>query len=174
MSDKGCSQESAVARAVRTGEWNEGLRAHLRQCASCRGVQEAVRWMQALAAAPQEAMESRDLPDALPDARILWLRAHLRERQAAAERAHSISRWVETGCIAAVCAILGIWLAWSWNEIAGQVASGLSWALFDAWPALWANLNAYGPANSPILFLSALIAISLVTVGVAYPLVSRE
>jgi hypothetical protein len=170
-----CSQENAVAQAVRTGEWDERLRAHLRQCATCRSVQETARWMQALAAVPQEVMRSQaDVPDPLPDPQILWLRSHLRERQAAAERAQRISQRVEIGCIAAVCVTLGIWLVWSWNEIGGQVASGLSWALFDAWPALWANLNAYGPANSPILFLSALLAISLVTVGIAYPLVARE
>lgn len=171
MRGKGCSQESAVARAVRTGEWSLVLRAHLHECASCRGVAEAAHWMQSLAPTAQEAAQ---MQNDLPDPRILWLRARLRERQAAAERAHQILQWVEVAGVTAACAGLGMWLALSWNAIGGQIADGLSWALFDAWPALWASLNAYGPANSPILFLSALVAISLVTVGIAYPLVARE
>ena len=171
MTEKSCSQESAVARAVRTDEWDEGLRAHLRHCATCRGVQDAARWMQALTAQPQEVAESRT---DLPDPQILWLRAQLGERQAAAERAQQIVQWVEVGCITAVCVALGIWLVWSWDEIGGQVAGGLSWALFDAWPALWTNLAAYGPANAPILFSSVLATLSLLAIAVAYPLLGRE
>lgn len=171
MSQTSCSQEMAVARAVRSGEWSETLEAHLRECATCRGVQQAAQWMQALAPAPQEAAPSQN---ELPDPRVLWLRAQLSERQAAAERVHKILQWVELACVTAACVGLGIWLAWSWNGAGGELADGFGWALFDAWPALWANLYAYGPANAPILFLSALVAISLVAVGIAYPLVARE
>jgi hypothetical protein len=175
MSHKTCSRESAVARAVRTGEWDESLQAHLGQCATCRSVKEAARWMQGLAAPAQEAAESgTDLQDTLPDPRILWLRAHLGERQAAAERAHRVSQWVEIGCIAAVCAALGLWLVWSWNEIGGQVAGGLRWAAFDAWRALSAGLAAYGPANAPVLFSSALALTSLVAIALAYPVFARD
>ena len=170
MSHRSCSQETAVARAVRTGEWSEALQAHLRDCATCRSVQEAARWMQALAPGAQTGEAQRDLPEP----QILWLRAQFSERQAAAERAQKMAQWVEVACVAAVCAGLGIWLAWSWNEIGGEIAGGVSWALFDAWPALWVNLSAYGPANAPILFSSVLVAISVLAIGVAYPLVARE
>jgi hypothetical protein len=170
MSHTSCSQESAIARAVRTGEWNEALRAHLRDCATCRGVQEAARWMQALAA-PQPSAQPQN---GLPDPQILWLRAQLSERQAAAERAQKALQWVEIACITAACAGLSVWLAWNWNGIGGEIANGLGWALFDAWPALWTNLYAYGPASAPILFSSALAAISLLAIGAAYPLMARE
>jgi predicted anti-sigma-YlaC factor YlaD len=171
MSRMDCSQEAAIARAVRSGEWNDALQAHLRDCATCRGVQDAARWMQMLAPAPQS---SGPLQEDLPDPQILWLRAQLSARQAAAERGHNVLQWVEIACITAACAGLSIWLAWSWNGIAGEIGDGLGWALFDAWPALWTNVYAYGPANSPLLFTSALAAISLLAVAVAYPLLARE
>ena len=169
MSHTSCSQESAIARAVRTGEWNEALRAHLRDCATCRGVQEAARWMRALA--PQLSAQSQN---DLPDPQILWLRAQLSEKQAAADRAQKALQWVEIACITAACAGLSIWLVWSGNGIGGEIGDGLGWALFDAWPALWTNLYAYGPASAPILFSSALAAISLLAIGAAYPLLARE
>lgn len=173
MSHRSCAQETAVARAVRTGEWNEALRAHLRDCAACRGVQEAARWMQALAPEPPTEFSGQAQHD-LPDPQILWLCARLFERQAAVERARKIAQRVEVAGVAAVCAGLGIWLAWSWNEIGGEITAGLRWALFDAWPALWGSAYAYGPANAPILFFTATIAISLLAIGLAYPLVARE
>jgi len=169
MSRRSCLQESDVARAVRTGEWSEALQAHLRDCATCRSVREAASWMQALAPAAAAPAQGRD---DLPDPQILWLRAQFSERQAAAERAQKMAQWVEVACVAAVCACLGIWLASSWNEIGGEIAGGLGWALYDAWPALWSGVYAYGPANTPILFFSATIAISLLVIGVSYPLVA--
>jgi hypothetical protein len=169
MSYTNCPQESAVVRAVRTGERSESLEAHLHECANCRGVQEAAGWMQALGPAT-----AREAQEGLPDPGILWLRAQLSERQAGAERAHKFLQWMEIACVTAACAGLCIWLLWSWNEIGGGIADRVGWALFEAWPALWSNLYAYGPANAPILFSSAVVAISLVVLGVAYPLVARE
>jgi len=168
MSHRICAQETAVARAVRNGEWNEALQAHLRDCATCRGVQQTARWMQPLAKPSAQWQED------LPDPRILWLRGQLSERQAAAERARKIAQWVEVMCVGAVCAGLGIWLAWSWNEIGSEIGGGLGWALFDAWPALWNSVYAYGPVNTPILFFTAMIAVSVLAIGVAYPLIARD
>jgi hypothetical protein len=133
-------------------------------------VQEAARWMQALAAPQSSAQLQTDLPDP----QILWLRAQLSQKQAAAERAQKALQWVEIACITAACAGLSIWLAWSANGIGGEIGDGLGWVLFDAWPALWTDLYAYGPASAPILFSSALAAISLLTIGAAYPLLARE
>ena len=169
MSHTSCSQESGIARAVRSGEWSQPLLAHLRGCAICRGVQESARWMQALV---QE--NAREAHESLPDAQILWLRAQLSERQAAAERAHKTLQWAEIACVAAACAALGAWVVWNWNAMGSEIGDGLSWALFEAWPVLWGNVYAYGPENAPILFTSAVAAISLVALGIAYPLLVRE
>jgi hypothetical protein len=167
MSHTSCSQESAVARAVRSGERSESLEGHLRECAVCRGVQQTARWMQALSPSAQPQND-------LPDPQILWLRAQLSQRQAAAEQAQKVLQWVEIACVTAACVGLSIWLAWSWNEIGGEIADRFGWVLFDAWPALWSSLYAYGPVNSPILFSSALAMISLLALAVAYPLLVRE
>lgn len=168
MSHTSCSQESAVARAVRSGEWSEPIQAHLRECTVCRGVQETAQWMQEM------AMEGREAQESLPDPQILWLSAQLSERQAAAERVHKALQWVEIACVAAACAGLGMWLVWNWDAIGGEVGDGLEWALFEAWPALWSSVSAYGPVNAPILFSSVVTAISLVALGIAYPLLVRE
>lgn len=160
-----------MARALRSGRWNESLEAHVRECATCREVQRAAQWMQALAPAAQLGKQSSH---DLPDPRILWLRAQLSERDAAAERTQRVMQRVEVACFAAACAGLAVWLGFHWNAIGGEIIEGLNWMFFDGWSALLANLSAYGPANAPVLSLLALGLISLITVGVAYPFVARE
>jgi hypothetical protein len=171
MSHTSCSEESAVARAIRSGEWDEGLEAHVRRCGTCRSVRQAAQWMQALAPASQLGTGEQAN---LPDPQVLWLRAQLSERQAAAERAHQILQWVEVVCAMVICAGMGIWLAWNWSEVGGAIGDEMNWVLFESWPALWNSVYAYGPMNAPILFSSALAAIALVAVAIAYPLLARE
>jgi hypothetical protein len=132
--------------------------------------------MQALA--PASELEAREHTK-LPDPQVLWLRAKLSQRQQAAERAHQILQWVEVVCAMVICAGLGVWLVWNWSEAGGAIGDGINWVLFESWPALWNNLYtyglyAYGPVNAPILFSSALAAIALVAVAIAYPLLARE
>ena len=177
MSHTGCSEESAVARAIRSGEWNDGLEAHVRGCGTCRSVRQAAQWMQGLAPASQlEAGQAN-----LPDPQVLWLRAQLSERHAAAERAHRSLQWVEVICAMVICAGLSVWLVWDWSEVGGAIGDGVNWVLFESWPAVWNSLYtytygfyAYGPVNAPILFSSSLGAIALVAVAIAYPLLARE
>ena len=176
MSHTNCSEESAVARAVRSGEWDESLEAHVRGCGTCRSVREAAQWMQTLA--PELQLGAPEQTN-LPDPQVLWLRAQLSERQAAAERAHRILQWVEVVCAMVICAGLGIWLVRDWSEVGGAIGDGMNWVLFEAWPAAWNSLYtyglyAYGPVNTPILFSSALAAIALMAVAIAYPLLARE
>ena len=176
MSHTSCSEESAVARAIRNGEWNESLEGHVRGCGTCRSVRQAAQWMQALAPASQlGASEQTNLPDP----QVLWLRAQISERQQAAERAHRILQWVEIVCAMVICAGLGVWLVRDWSEAGGAIGDGMNWVLFDSWPALWNGiytygLYAYGPVNAPILFSSVLAAIALAAVAIAYPLLARE
>jgi hypothetical protein len=171
MSHSSCCEESAVARAIRSGEWNESLEAHVRRCGTCRSVRQAAEWMRALA--PESQLEAREQAN-LPDPQVLWLRAQISERQAAAERAHRILQWVEVVCAMVICAGLGVWLSWNWSEVGGAIGDGMNWVLFEAWPALSNSLYAYGPVNAPILFSSALATIALVAVAIAYPLLARE
>jgi len=171
MSHTNCSEEGVIARAIRSGEWNESLEAHARECETCRSVRQAAQWMQALA--PASLLEAGEQTN-LPDPQVLWLRAQISERQAAAERVHRSLQWVEVACAMVICAGLGVWLVWDWGEVGGAIGDGMNWALFESWPALWNSLYAYGPVNAPILFSSALAAIALVAVAIAYPLLARE
>ena len=47
-----CSQEMAIAEAVRMGQWNESLEAHVAGCANCRELKHTVRAMQSLTLPP--------------------------------------------------------------------------------------------------------------------------
>jgi len=177
MRGETCSREDAVVRAVRSGAWTESLEAHARDCAICREAREAARWMRALA---REGEEPRDLPDA----RTLWLRAQLQSRQAAAGRAQRLALWIEIGCALAIGAGLGVW---AWSEAGGSLIDRATWALFEGWPALWANLSSYNysfhpPSNTldaPVLFSGAIAALpiavlTILVLALAYPLVARE
>ena len=106
----------------------------------------------------------------LPDARIVWLRAQVEARHAAAERAH----WVDVACAMVVCITAAVWAAWNWGAVGGAIAEALDWLALEAWPAFWSEFYAYGPANAPVLFSLALTVIAGVMVGVAYPLLLRE
>ena len=168
MSEASCPRESAVARAAHSAEWNPALDMHVRECRACREVRDAAQWMQALAATPP-AQSVR-----LPDARMVWLRAQITARDAAAERAQKIAQWVEIASAMAVCIAAALWVAWNWAAVGGALSDALDWVTFDASPAFWSGLYAYGPANAPLLFSAALTVIAIITVSVAYPLLARE
>jgi len=69
-----CSQEMAVAKAARTGEWNDSLESHVTGCVNCKEVMQTVRAMRSLAAAP-------DGESSMPEATRLWCLALLEQRQ---------------------------------------------------------------------------------------------
>jgi hypothetical protein len=164
MNQTGCSYEDAVAAAVRTGQWNESLTTHVRGCAVCRGVQESSRWMQALAQGSQPQTD-------LPGPQVIWLRAQFLQRQAAAERTHKLTQWVEIACITVATAGVSAWLAWNWDSFGDSVGSGFAWA-WDAWAN--ASASVYSAADSPLLVSSIAAGISWLVLALAYPLLARE
>jgi hypothetical protein len=171
MRNAGCPQENAVARAVRSGVWNQSLEAHVRECETCSGVRNAALWMQKLVSSEKASAQAASN---LPDPRIVWLRAQIGERRVAAERAQKIAQWLEIGCTMIFCAGAGIWVAWNWGAVGGAIGDAFDWFALEAWPAFWLGLYAYGPANAPLLFSLALTVIAAITVGLAYPLLLRE
>jgi hypothetical protein len=90
MSRKGCVRETAVLRAAHAGELPETLAAHAAGCLSCREAIETLRWMQSLA---RDAAER----GALPDAKVIWWKAQLSERQAKVEKIHNLATWLACG-----------------------------------------------------------------------------
>ncbi len=171
MSDTGCSQEFAVVRAVRSGAWDHALEAHVRECPACNGVRDAALWMQTLAAGAEPALLAQG---DLPDPRILWLRAQVEARHAAAEQAQKMAQWVEIACTVFVCIAAALWVAWNWGAVAGAINQAVNWMALQASPALWSVLYAYGPVNAPVLFSLAVMAAAAVVMGVSYPLLLRE
>jgi hypothetical protein len=152
MSDRSCPHEAEVARGARTGEWNESLRAHAAACAVCGEVAWASRWMQSLA---QDAESGA----VLPDAKLVWWRAQLAERQKRVERAHSALAWFE---IAAAALSLGV-AAWIVGEGAG-VPNLLARLMAEGWPDFWVGVQSLA-AVSPVIFSAAAVDLTLVAIA---------
>lgn len=125
-----CPQEAAAARAARTGQWEESLQAHVAECAVCRDVAQAARWMYALA-----HKSERNL--ALPDADLLWWRAQLAQKQAQAERAQKPLEWVAVFSEAILVLGPAGWFAWNWHEVQGLLTGLLAGLVLQVWKVAW-------------------------------------
>jgi hypothetical protein len=155
MNQANCPHEAAVSKAARTNEWQESLTTHLAECAHCREIVQASRWMQALAQTTAKTAT-------LPDAQLLWTRAQLADRTAQAVRTRRLWEWVEVLSGATVPLGLAAWVAWNWYVIQGEATK----LLVGLAPQL--SLAAYSFSSlAPALLILA--AISL-----AYPLLVRE
>lgn len=125
MTFRSCSYEKEVTQALKSGHWPEGcaaeLRAHVDSCESCRDV---VLLTQAFQAAKSESVQVA--PAGSPG--LLWWKAQLRRRNAAAER---VSRPITIAQAFAwiVASLVGVIL------VASQYSHGLRWA---SW---WAGLE---------------------------------
>jgi hypothetical protein len=75
-----CVHEQSVVEAAKSGQWSEPLRSHFAGCALCQESLQVSTWMQDFAETADEARE-------LPDPRLIWLKARLAQRQAAAAEA---------------------------------------------------------------------------------------
>lgn len=142
MNSPKCSREAAVARAARSGEWDQDLAAHASQCPICREVKQAAQWMQAL------------LPDsgencALPDPSILWSRARWQEelarKQAEAERARMALAWLEFLPLLVLGLGLAVWGIWNVQAVESVSAWAVSWLSPQIWIAAF-----YGASGSSI------------------------
>ena len=78
MRNETCAYETAVAAARRSGNWNEELEEHYRDCPSCREAGQVSEWVSSLAI----PLNKTPLPD--PD--LLWIRARISAREKAANR----------------------------------------------------------------------------------------
>ncbi|MCZ6489532.1 MAG: hypothetical protein O7A06_03250 [Acidobacteria bacterium] len=171
-----CPQEGAVSKAARKDQWEESLTAHVAGCPSCREIVQTSRWMQALAQRSETDM-------LLPDAGLLWWRAHLSQIHAHAERAQKPLVVVEviseaTIALAPIALALAGWLTWNWSEAQGlgtKLLAGLLSQLWKTdWLAGWAVMSSL-PALSPFVVLSLIVSVlSLAVFLVAYPLLSED
>ncbi|HUJ29957.1 MAG TPA: hypothetical protein VLY23_01655 [Candidatus Acidoferrum sp.] len=132
-----CERESLVIEAVRTGAWDADLRNHVAKCPACSDV--------ALAALSLNEMRAVDEAEShVPDAGLMWWKAQLLAKRAAAERATEPITFVERFayacglfCFVGVC-------VWQWQAIRGwfaslKIASGNRPSLESIWHASYQN-----------------------------------
>lgn len=101
-----CEREQDVVRALRTGFWPEGLRAHAGSCDSCG---EAML----VAAALLEADAVQ--PAQVPDAGLIWWKTELRLKREKAEKAMRPVMIAELATAAATGVALLVGGAWLWS-----------------------------------------------------------
>lgn len=116
MKPRECEKELLVIEAARSGAWDAELRKHVANCRACGDV--------ALAAAAMNAMRAVDQAEArVPDAGLMWWKAQLLSKRAAAESATKPISFVEH--FAYACGILAFVAVcvWQWAVIRGWLAS---------------------------------------------------
>jgi len=151
-----CSQEEAVARAARTGDWETSLTTHADTCPICRGIMKTSSWMQNLARSSESDLR-------LPDGSLLWWSAQVSETQAKAERSQDVLEWIAFASVAVPSLGLTAWLAWNWYSIQGWIA----WILAGA----QLRMTAY---SAPIPFSLIISILSLAAVVLIYPILVDE
>jgi len=124
MTLRTCSFEKELAQELKDGRWPEGcgpeLRAHVRACCNCSDLVLVTQTFQRARSESERAAPSNS-------ASLLWWRAQLRRRNAAAER---VSRPITIAQIFAWFVIVLVGVVF----VASQYRHGLRWA---AW---WSEL----------------------------------
>lgn len=161
-----CPHEAAALRAGRTGHWQESLRTHVAECASCQETVQLSRWMQGLAQGVEWNL-------ALPDADLLWWKARLAQRQAEVERAQKPLEWVEVGVPATIAVGLAGWLAWNWPSVQTWLAKLLVGMLPQLWKTTWAVASS-ATALSTSAALPLVLVLCLVAILLAHPLLAED
>lgn len=169
MSAPVCSHERDVLDLVAIGQWPQRadaqLRAHVAQCAGCAEVAEiavAVReWNEVALVAP------------VPDASIVWRRAQVKAREAAARTA-SKPVWVAQGfaLVALVVALVWMgpgagWYASLWSGVTAAVpALNVSLPAVSFWPeSVSAETLTAGWGRAIVLAVGALVLLASVAIG---------
>jgi hypothetical protein len=158
-----CSFEKELARALKDGHWPEGcapeLRAHVHECASCN---DLVLVTQTFQLARRES--ERETPCNSPS--LLWWRAQLRRRNAAAQ---SVSRPITIAQVFALVVNVLVGVVF----VASQYRHGLHWA---SWWSEFVPLRAlhFLPAGSGqvdwnlLFMISGFGVLALLSVLVVY------
>jgi hypothetical protein len=156
---KSCDKEDAVRAALRQGEWEESLRAHVEDCPACNDLMLVTQYLET------EARTARHEADKnLPSPGLIWWKAEILAKRTASERAtRPIAIFEKVAYAVGSFGLLGF-LAWNWSA-------------FDRWLAplesMWAQMSSMGatPLLNPFLYLSAgFFMLVLMTIFAVYVL----
>lgn len=130
-----CEQEQKVLSAATSGNWDAALRSHVEECPACSEV--------ALVAGFMNEAEADFAEARLPDAELVWWKAQLKARRAAAERAVQPIAMFET----VACAVGGLTLI---------AILAFFWPRVQAWADLAMSNWAVGSQTAPVVAVGLL------------------
>jgi hypothetical protein len=148
MTFRTCSYEVELTQALRDGHWPEGcgteLRAHVDGCDSCRDLVLVTHAFQGARRESEQVTPSSS-------ASLLWWRAQLRRRNAAAERVNRPITIAQTFALFVYVLVAVVFAASQYNH-------GLRWALW--WSELAPHAVRFLPDISGKVDLNSLLLIS--------------
>ena len=168
MRQKMCARERAVANAARMGMASEDLLDHVTTCAVCKDVMSAATAMRSLAV-------DLETDSGLPDARWLWRRRLLEEKETEMAQAQRPIHLVECGSVLTVL-VLGGWITWLWVQASGSALVEFTVLQAEFWPRLWQAIESlmaetHLSPDRPVLLI-VLLAIAVVIA--TRPLLAEE
>jgi hypothetical protein len=158
MSDEVCRFEPNVLRAVRFEEWTESLRQHVPTCEDCSAAVAVGPWMRSFAATPV-------VERVMPNPSILWIKAQILQRDAAAERVTTPLNSMQIAAYLVVGACWAALMTWKWTALRAWFTSFT--------PTHLVTSAASGPSLS-FSFMILCIALASVTVMVAMHTILAE
>jgi hypothetical protein len=158
-----CSYEKELTQTLKDGHWPQGcgqeLRAHVDACGTCSDLVLVTQTF-------QHARSESEIAATSGSPSLLWWRAQLRRRHAAAER---VSRPITIAQIFAwlVTALVGIVF------VTSQYRSGLRWASWwsELVPSRVFHVLSFGPGRvdwNPLLLISGFGVLALLSAVVVY------
>ena len=163
MTFRTCSFEKELAQELKDGHWPEGcgpeLRAHVRSCGNCSDLVLVTQTFHRARSESERAAPSNS-------ASLLWWRAQLRRRNAAAER---VSRPITIAQTFAWLVIVLVCMVF----VASQYRHGLRWAAWGSEFAPLRSVRLLAIASGQVgwnlpLFISGFGVLALLSVVVVY------
>jgi len=153
----GCEKEALVIEAVRCGTWDDALRTHAARCPVCADAALAADLL-------RELSDLDNTQVTLPNGGLIWWKAQLKAKRAAAERAtQPISIVEKVFCACSILSAIGL-LLWQWSSISAWFALLLNGLHMNSY-SLQHSLVEVWEKSSPIYILCAsalLLVFSLV------------
>ena len=165
MTFRNCTCEKELTQALKAGHWPEScapeLRAHVESCAACS---DLVLVTQIFQRAKSELVQ--EAPVGTPG--LLWWRAQLRRRNAAAERVSRPITIAETFALLLTVSVAAVF-------VASQYKHGLNWASWGLTPSRALHLLSAGSADWHLaLLIPAAGLLILLSCVVVYLVTERQ